>query len=61
MGLFKKLAKLSLNCVETPISITKDVITLSGLLTDKNQSYTSKNIKDLNRDYKDLKKYLNED
>ena len=42
--MFKSLLKASVGVVITPITIVADVVTLGGALTDKEESYTSKNL-----------------
>jgi hypothetical protein len=58
MSIFKKLIKLTLDVVETPIAVVKDVVTLGGAINDKNQSYTSDKVEDITDDYQRLKNEL---
>jgi len=58
MGLFGKLIKLSLDVVETPIAVVKDVVTLGGAINDKNQPYTLDKIEDISDNYQKIKNEL---
>jgi hypothetical protein len=55
MGLFGKLVRLTMDVVETPIAVVKDVATLGGTLTDRNEPYTSEKIKDIGNDLESIK------
>ena len=50
MSLLGKLLKTGIDIVTTPISITADLLTLGGELTDNDESYTSKNFKRIAED-----------
>jgi hypothetical protein len=58
MGIFGKLIKLTLDVVETPIAVVKDVVTLGGAINDKNQPYTLDKIEDIGSDYQKIKDEL---
>lgn len=60
MGFFGKLTKLALDVIETPIAIVKDVATLGGSLTDQNEPYTLKKLKDIGDDYEEMKDSLDD-
>lgn len=60
MGFFGKLTKLALDVIETPIAVVKDVATLGGALTDKNEPYTFKKLKDIGDDYEEMKDSLDD-
>lgn len=47
MGLFGKLIQLGVQVATTPVAIVKDVVTLGGALTDKNEPYTATKFKDI--------------
>lgn len=40
MGMFGKLLGAAIDVVTTPIDIAKDIATMGGALTDKDESYT---------------------
>jgi len=58
MGFFGKLASIALNIVETPIAIVKDVVTLGGVLEDKDKPYTQQKLEELGNRYDKLKESL---
>ena len=58
MGFFGKLTRLTLDLIETPIAIVKDVATLGGSLNDRDESYTVKKLKDIADDYEEMKDSL---
>lgn len=60
MGFFGKLTKLALDVIETPIAVIKDVATLGGALTDKDEPYTLKKLKDIGNDYEEMKDSLDD-
>jgi len=60
MGFFGKLTKLALDVIETPIAVVKDVTTLGGSLTDQNEPYTLKKLKDIGEDYEEMKDSLDD-
>lgn len=55
MGLFGSLIKLTLDVIETPIAVVKDVATLGGSLTDQDLPYTVKKVKDIGKDFDKIK------
>lgn len=60
MGFFGKLGKLGLDLIELPVAVAKDVATLGGTLTDRNQPYTSKKLEDIQDDYNEMKDTLDD-
>lgn len=60
MGLFGKLLRVTLDVIETPIAIVKDVATMGGVLTDQNESYTQQKFNEISDDYRDLKDEVSE-
>jgi len=60
MGFFGKVLRLGMDIAETPIAITKDVVTLGGLLTDSEQSYTKSKLEDLQDDWDSIKDELDD-
>jgi hypothetical protein len=55
MGIFGKLVKLTMDVVETPIAIIKDVATLGGELSDEKGTYTGRKMDDIGDDWNDIK------
>lgn len=47
MGFFDKLGKLTTQSLVTGLSPLADIVTLGGELTDKDQTYTEKNLRKL--------------
>lgn len=39
MGLFSKLAKLAIHTATIPVDAVRDIVTLGGAITDKDQPY----------------------
>jgi hypothetical protein len=60
MGLFGKLLKTGLDVVTAPIEVVKDVVTLGGLNTDQDESYTSKRLKRLADDAEEVRDEVDE-
>lgn len=60
MGLISNLIGISLDIIETPVSIIKDVATMGGVLTDEDEPYTKSKLKELAEDYERLKRKLKE-
>lgn len=58
MSFLSKLVKVGLNIVETPIAIVKDTVTLGGVLTDRDTTYTEEKLEELEDDYEDMKDEL---
>ena len=58
MGFFGKLARLTLDIIETPVAIVKDVATLGGALTDQDKPYTAQKLEDIADDYEEMKDSL---
>ena len=54
MGLFGKLIGAVIDVTTLPITIVKDVVTLGGVLDDKDTTYTGDKLKELNDDLRDL-------
>ena len=46
-GLFESLAKAALGVVTIPVAAVADVVTLCGVLTDKDEPYTAKAVSDV--------------
>ena len=59
MGFFGSLGKLVMDVVETPIAITKDIVTLGGALTESD-SYTVKKLEDISEDWEEMKDGLDD-
>lgn len=53
MWLFGVLIKTAVNVVTLPVDIVKDVVTLGGIATGEDQSYTSKKLEQIKDDVDD--------
>ena len=58
MGLFGSILKTAIHVATTPIDLTKDVVTMGGVLSDKNTSYTEDKLKKLGKDLKQIEKNI---
>lgn len=58
MGLFGKIARLTMDIVETPVAVVKDIATMGGEFTDRNRSYTGEKLEDIQDDWDDIKDNL---
>ncbi|NIP56117.1 hypothetical protein GWN42_31255 [candidate division KSB1 bacterium] len=58
MSIFGSLLKTAYDVVTTPVEVVKDVATLGGALTDENESYTVKKLKQIQKDSDDIRKDL---
>ena len=58
MGILGKVLGAALTIIETPIAVVKDAATLGSQLTDEGEPYTSRKLRELGKDYKDLKNEL---
>ena len=54
MGLLGTLLRTAIHVTTTPIDVVKDVVTMGGLLTDQEDSYTMQKARKLERDLSDL-------
>jgi len=50
MGIFRKLLKTGIHVVTTPIEVVKDVATLGGLNTGRDESYTGERLRKIAKD-----------
>ena len=55
MSVLRKIAKICFDLATTPIEVTKDIVTMGGVLTDRNEPYTSKHLKRLDKDLKEIR------
>ncbi len=55
MSVLRKIAKTCFDLATTPIEIAKDVATFGGVLTDNDESYTGKHLKQLDKDLKEIR------
>ena len=60
MGLFGKILKLGMDIVESPVAVVKDVVTMGGVLTDKERSYTMSKLEDVQDDWDSIKDSLDD-
>ncbi len=58
MGFFSSLTKMAMDVVETPVALIKDIATLGGALTDEEEPYTAKKLKDIQQDWDSAKESL---
>lgn len=58
MSFFGKLGKMVMDVVETPIAVIKDVATMGGVLTDRDETYTAEKLGDIQDDWDDMKDEL---
>jgi hypothetical protein len=61
MGFFGKLTKTLLTVVETPVAIVKDVVTLGGAIEDEDEPYTVQKLKEIGKNYEEMKESLDEE
>jgi len=54
MGLFSQLIKTTLDVVVTPVAIVADVVTMGGVLSDKDEPYTATQLKKTLKDAQDI-------
>ena len=52
--MLESLLKLAGSAVKAPIALVADVVTLGGLLTDRDEAYTATNLEDTLRNLEDL-------
>ena len=50
MKLFGQIVRTLVNVVELPVEIVKDVVTLGGMITDQDESYTRKQLEKIAED-----------
>lgn len=60
MGLLGTLLKTGFDVVTAPIEVVKDVATLGGVLTDKEETYTMKRLKRLASDAEEVRDELDD-
>lgn len=58
MGIFGKLVNLAITTLETPIAVVKDVATMGGVLSDKDEPYTQEKLRELGGRVNKIKKEL---
>jgi len=54
MGFLTQFTKSVLDVVVTPVTIVADVVTMGGVLTDKDEPYTATQAKKILKDVQDL-------
>ena len=47
MGLFSSLIKVAVETVKLPVAVVKDVVTMGGLATDQDKSYTEQQLDEI--------------
>jgi hypothetical protein len=53
LGLFESLAKAAVAVVTVPVAVVADVVTMGGVLTDKDKPYTAEAVEDFVDNLKD--------
>ena len=53
LGMFESLAKAAVGVVTVPVAVVADVVTLGGVLTDKERPYTADAVSDVVQNLKD--------
>lgn len=53
MSLFGKLVKTAVNVAEIPLAVAKDVLTLGGVATGEDQTYTRQLVEKIKEDADD--------
>lgn len=56
MSIFESLTKAALAVVTVPVGAVADVVTMGGVLTDREKSYTAEAVGDLVQNLKDATK-----
>ena len=54
MGLFGTLLRTTIHVVTLPVDVVKDVATMGGVLTDKDEPYTAEKARKIKRDTEDV-------
>jgi len=54
MGIFSKFVKTGLHIASTPLDVVKDVATLGGVNTDKDEPYTLTKLKKILKDTEEI-------
>lgn len=52
-GMFESLAKAAVAVVTVPVAVVADVVTMGGVLTDKDKPYTAEAVEDFVDNLKD--------
>jgi hypothetical protein len=52
-GMFESLAKAAVAVVTVPVAVVADVVTMGGVLTDKDNPYTAEAVEDFMDNLKD--------
>lgn len=53
MSFLKKVTKLTLDTVTTPLAVAADLVTLGGILTEKDDPYTIEKLRQLAEDWEE--------
>lgn len=60
MGLFGSLLKTTIHVATAPIEAVKDVVTMNGIITDQDETYTVKRAKKILRDIKEVEEEIDD-
>lgn len=53
LGMFESLAKAAVAVVTVPVAVVADVVTMGGVMTDKDKPYTAEAVEDFVDNLKD--------
>jgi hypothetical protein len=60
MSILKKLTKITIDLTTAPASLMADFVTLGGVLTEQDQTYTIKKLEKIKKDAQDIYHLLEE-
>lgn len=55
MGIFGDILKTGFDIATSPIEVAKDAVTLGGILTDEDEPYSVKRLKQIGKDLEDTR------
>ena len=61
MGFFSKLLKGTVQTISTPIDVVKDVATMGGVLTDREESYTLEKLRKISETAEKMEKDIEDE
>lgn len=60
MSIFGKLLKTTLDVVTSPVAVVKDIATLGGAVTGRQQTYTGEKLDQLGDDVQEIREELDD-
>ena len=60
MGLFGSILKTGFDIVTAPIAVVKDIATMGGALTDKNETYLGEKLRQIDEDIEQVSEDIGE-